>query len=678
MLYRLWLSSALLVVPLLVSAQYHSLILTAPSAGNEVSITYSPSGTPLDSSRTIYAIAKMHVKNGKRFMMAAQDIDLYGNGNQWNGSFTIPDSCVSFFVVIKNGLGTIDANNGEGYTYTLKDTLGQGLPGGDASLAYKFLETYSPYGFSYSRRRALKLLENDLQTYPELKPLFFSTYIETVDFTNASARRKLTKEADIFYRDYEKHGAEMLGVLGSLYKKLGQSQKAEKCTDLLLEKFPESRIAFQWRTRPYQESFFEAETLEERLKIHREMIQVMEEHVSPDRDLLHATLNNELNALSHRKEFSLTELDNQRYSATIQNLQLSKLLRENYWEDGDLSAWLELLDSSKYYFSKQYLYNAFARRCSEQDTLLEKAYEMATRAVSMTRQHLNAPRTLREQSFTYFSDSEIKLSRKITLAENLTTQASVLHKQNKIKEALDAYREAIEFSDRLNSEINEQFATFLIEAKMFGEAREEIQQAMRIGKHTLAMEQMLNDLPDDQKLSDTKGGNNSDELTKNYLASKRVTIAATLQNTPAPDFELMSLEGDTVQLSDLKGKIVILDFWASWCPPCILSFPGMQKAVEKYDDNPDVAFLFINLDEGEVRGKIRKHVYEEGYDFKVLLTSNSEIAQSYSVHGIPVKFVIDKEGIIRFRKGSFESNIKDEVEELSIMIDLAVIQSSDY
>lgn len=647
-----------------------------PKAGKVVQFTYNPSGTPLASSQTIHAIAKIHEKHKKDFIMTARDVTLYGGGDQWKGAFSLPDSCVSFFLVIKDNLGTIDANNGEGYMFALEDAQGNALSGGKASLAYRFVETYSPYGISYNQERASRLIKEEFQRHPALKPVFFSTYIKTINFTDTSAKRKLAREADLIFQNYKEHGAETLDLLSSLYKKLGQRKKSEKCMELILQEFPESRIAFQRRTLPYQEAFFKAETLEERLKIHHEMVQVMEEHMNPNSDPLNTSLDNELKTTSLEEKFSRTLLENEKYSLTIQNLQLSKLLRENYWKNGDLSAWFELLDSSKYYFSKQYLYNAFAKKCLVQDTLLEKAYEIATRAVSMTRQHLNAPRTIREQSFTHFADSEIQMSRKKTLVKNLTTQASILHQQNKTEEALDAYREAVEISDRLNPEINEQFATFLIDVKMFGEAREEIQQAMRIGKHTLEMEQMLDELSNDQNLSEADDSIGSDELTKEYLASKRATIAATLQNTPAPDFELVSLEGDTVQLSKLRGKVVVLDFWASWCMPCIASFPGMQKAVEKYENDSSVVFLFVNLDGKEAKDKSRKNIEEKGYGFNVLLDSKNQTGPAYSIHGIPVKFVIDQEGVIRFRKGSFEPNTKDEVEELSIMIDLAMKRKS--
>jgi thiol-disulfide isomerase/thioredoxin len=71
-------------------------------------------------------------------------------------------------------------------------------------------------------------------------------------------------------------------------------------------------------------------------------------------------------------------------------------------------------------------------------------------------------------------------------------------------------------------------------------------------------------------------------------------LAKELISQPAPAFSLVDLEGNKVSLAELKGKVVILDFWATWCAPCKKSFPAMQKALDKYKADPNVRFLFID------------------------------------------------------------------------------------
>lgn len=159
----------------------------------------------------------------------------------------------------------------------------------------------------------------------------------------------------------------------------------------------------------------------------------------------------------------------------------------------------------------------------------------------------------------------------------------------------------------------------------------------------------------------------------------REEMAKTIINETAPGFTLKDLNGKTVTLASLKGKTVVLDFWATWCGPCKASFPAMQKAQEKYKNDPSVKFLFVHTWEKDAKAtaEARKFITDHHYPFQVLMdlkdagTGENKVVSSYKVNGIPTKFIIDKNGNIRFRFTGFSGGEDAAVAEVSAMISLA-------
>lgn len=116
----------------------------------------------------------------------------------------------------------------------------------------------------------------------------------------------------------------------------------------------------------------------------------------------------------------------------------------------------------------------------------------------------------------------------------------------------------------------------------------------------------------------------------------------------APDFELTTLDGETARLSDYKGKKVILNFWASWCPPCRAEMPDMQKYYEDQADEENVEILAVNLTT-EDRGmdKITAFIEEFNLTFPVPMDSEGDIGKLYQAVAIPTTYMIDTEGKVR-------------------------------
>lgn len=144
-------------------------------------------------------------------------------------------------------------------------------------------------------------------------------------------------------------------------------------------------------------------------------------------------------------------------------------------------------------------------------------------------------------------------------------------------------------------------------------------------------------------------------LEQQVLEALQERLKASMIKSEAPKFRLRNMQGEFVSLDDMRGKIVVLDFWATWCGPCIVSFPGMQMAVNKYENDPEVEFLFIDTWQNEENYEelVTNFIAENQYTFHVLydemVDRDNATVTAYGVRGIPTKVFIDKDGYIRFQ-----------------------------
>ena len=119
-------------------------------------------------------------------------------------------------------------------------------------------------------------------------------------------------------------------------------------------------------------------------------------------------------------------------------------------------------------------------------------------------------------------------------------------------------------------------------------------------------------------------------------------------NQTAPDFTLKTLDDKEVKLSDYRGKIVILNFWATWCPPCKEEIPQMEKYYKTQAKDEGVEILAVNLTNSDKdKGYIRDFVKSHEMTFPVLLDENGEVQKQYEIMTIPTTFFIDKNGKIQ-------------------------------
>lgn len=160
--------------------------------------------------------------------------------------------------------------------------------------------------------------------------------------------------------------------------------------------------------------------------------------------------------------------------------------------------------------------------------------------------------------------------------------------------------------------------------------------------------QAQNQEPDTAKPSATTAPNSNDNQPSNTATtSPSPSPEETDNRVKAPDFTVYDRDGQEVKLSDFLGTPVVLNFWASWCPPCVSEMPGFDKVAKEYPED-ELQFLMVDLVDGqrETVETGKKYVDDQGFSLKVLFDTQQDAAYTYGIRSIPTTFLIDSEGYI--------------------------------
>lgn len=589
-----------------------------PQPGDSVKVIYHALEGPLKTARQIFATAYAVKPDA-----SAERTDIPMSEKEkgvWEGKFKAHDAAVSVFFDIRDGK-TADNNGSKGYYLLLTDAQGKPLPHASGAMAV-FYETLGMRLIGQRNDETLiGLLTDELQRFPQHKQPYLFHLLGNLLFIN----RK--EEAQAYASDFETLSQKSdlsekeLGMAAQIYRMLGRQQDAERLADEELRRFPTGKTA---RMTLFNE-FSRADEPPKK----RALFDAYREKMGID-----ATLINMATALA------------QEYFNRLQWNEGIALTRSLPLDEQTASLYISVAGM----LAEAKRYDEALPIARETTDMLGQQWE---EAIKKGTPNSNAGNIL------------------FLLAQARGKTGAILVKQDKAAEALPLLEQAAEFEELLGEDFRASHALALAQAGEPDKALEIISRYVRENKANSAVKEALQMAYVRAKGSPTGWEEYLEDLEKRAFQALSARIASEMIDEPAPAFTLTNLAGQTVSTESLRGKVVVLDFWATWCGPCIASFPAMKKVIEHYQERDDVLFLFINSWE-RVEDK-RKHVGEflakKDYNFNVLMDEDNSVINAYKVGGIPTKFVIDKHGRIRFKSVGFNGSLEQTVKKMQIMID---------
>ncbi len=588
-----------------------------PKLKDTVNVNYVPQNELSQYKGEIKASVLYFPKNQIGSLPKA--IELQNNNNAWVGTLKpFSENTVGFLIVFRDSTDKIlDNNKGRGFSGYVYDSLDKPIYG--AYLGLALTETYTSvnplFKIVSDPKKQLILFENEFERNPNLKNTAFLPYIFSIQKAKPDNYQKkmevLLDEKYANHKDMQPMEAQMIKTL---YEVAGNKEKAEKITTMSIKNNPNGILAQSEKMRAISQEMDS-----------KKKVALFESYI---------------------KEFPKNPLN---YSILMGILP--HYLKIGKWQKGKTMYSIYEEKNSRFNNSSFFYNIAFALFNDKTD--LPFADSMALESIKLKqKENLN-----QKNGFLMYDK---------TINEYYFNYASILELQKKDSLAYENFKLAKGDSlEKSNPEINEKYILSAIKTGHLEEAKIEGLKIIMAGKSTKKLKFVLSDL---LAKADSNNSISIDSLNKIEL----IELNKKVENygEKAQDFTLMDQKGKAWTLASLKGKIVVLDFWASWCAPCIRSFPAMKMSVSKYKNDSNVIFVFINSWEKLDKSSLQKFINSKGINnLLVLFDENDKAIESFGIKSIPTKIFLDKNGAIRHKISGFDGDNETTINEISKLVD---------
>ena len=599
-----------------------------PAVGEKITLMYDPAGTVTEGKKDINAV--VYYFDNKNY--PASDIDLKPDGKLLKGEILIPENIKAFFIKISSN-ELVDNNNGKGYVYMVyKDKQPvEGAYAVNANIISRGLGNYLAK-IKNDNNKAIALYQKENVAYPKSEKEYQDNYYTLL----AKSRESKPAVINKIHSLEKETGEKDLILAAKLLRALNNIKGADSLNTIINIKFPNGELA----KSALITSFYQEKDLSKK----------------------------ELMFNVFTKQYPDNGIDE---NSIQDNLRLQ--LAAAYLKKRDMSNYKKYETGLKNKSNLAGVYNNVGWDWAVANEHLDEAEKLVKQAVDIAIEKMDAP-----VASPYTSPKQAKINDQHSYDSYADTYAYILLKENKGPEALK-YMQGVYDHTKSETNSSEHYILILAANGQYEKALEVTATSIKQGQNSTVLKEELK-----KNYFKVKGNNNGYDAYLTALENEskifaNAELAKTMINMPAPEFSLKDIDGIKVSLKDLKGKVVIVDFWATWCGPCKASFPGMQMTVNKYKNDANVKFLFVDTWENgdNYLAGVKRFIADNNYTFHVLIDEKNadgrqaKVVSAFEVTGIPTKFIIDKSGNIRFKYVGYSGTPEKVVDEVSAMVDMA-------